>query len=27
VEGLFTRWVVGFLQRVQPELLGEDAQR
>jgi len=27
VEGLFTRWVVRFLQRVQPELLGEDAKR
>jgi cobalt/nickel transport system permease protein len=24
VEGLFTRWVVLFLQRVQPQLLGED---
>ncbi len=27
VEGLFTCWVVRFLQRVQPELLGEDAKR
>ncbi|MFS8911621.1 cobalt transporter CbiM [Synechococcus sp. H60.3] len=27
VEGLFTRWVVRFLQRVQPDLLGEDAKR